>query len=387
MDQFGDWKLVDGDAIGGGQFGKVYRVVRNAPGTNVPQFGALKLAGDAQNQHHRLAIENEISSYASLQSPFIPTFYETGWDPKLGNWFVVALIKGKNLKEYLDSGEQLGREAWYELADNIISALVTVHSASLTHLDIWKPNVMKIDSGQWMLIDFGLTVKEFAKPLLSNWGWGAPEQYLGDITPTAAADIFALGNLLYCALTNKNPFDVYEPLFYSDAVQQFAPNLTGVDSDIRDFLGPMFAIKPEKRPTAAQLKQSLRVLRGLESSPEISRQSITAWTQISRLVEVQLEVASDFRLTLRQAPGIEARIDIVLDETGYRVGFNSEKSLGKVITAAGLEHLARSGFAIDPSGNYYTRIPKSAHALPSVIEALAREGIGLSLAELFYEVS
>jgi serine/threonine protein kinase len=387
VSQFGEWVLTGGDAIGDGSFGKIFEVVRNAPGTNVRQYGALKLVGDPSNSQMRESIENEIDSYASLQSPFIPTFFEAGWDETYGPWFIVALIKGKNLRELIDSGHLLTRDEWYNLADDILSALITVHGHNLTHLDIWKPNLMKIDSGQWLLIDFGLTVKEFAKPLASNWGWGAPEQYREGTLPTAAADIFALGNALYCALTGKNPYDSYAPIPYFQAVQEFAPNLNDVDADIREFLAPMFAIKPEQRATAVQLKKNLKVLMGLESAPDIENQQIVAWAQLNSLVADELNRSTDFRLTLSQAPSINANIDILLEDAGYRVGFNSEKTLGKVLSSSGRLKLAQLGFAIDPSGNYYTRQPKQAEELPTLIEVLSKSGLELSLAELFYELS
>ena len=385
MNQFGEWRLTSDEAIGGGQFGKLYEVVRNAPGTNVSQYGALKLVGDASNTAMRESIENEIASYASLESPFIPTFYEAGWDEQLGPWFIVALIKGKTLKDFLSSGAKLSRDDWYEFVDDILSALISVHGKGLTHLDIWMPNLMKIDSGQWMLIDFGLTVKEFAKPLASNWGWGAPEQYIEGSVPTSAADIFALANSFYFALTGKNPFDVYYPVFYHEAVQRFAPNLLEVDPDIRDFLAPMFAINPQQRPTAVHLKKNLKILRGLESGSASAEDYISSWQQLQELVSRKLESDGDFRLTLKQPGGIKAEVDILVEDDGCRIGFNSEKFLGKVLSSTGRIKLAELEFAIEPSGRYSTRKHKQLGEVPEIVVSLARDCLQLSLAELLYE--
>ena len=387
MSQFGEWELTSGQAIGGGHFGQIYEVVRNAPGTKVRQNGALKLVSRASDESLRISIENEIATYASLQSPFIPTFYEAGWDDNHGPWFIVALIKGKSLSEILETGNTLKRKEWFELAENLLSALITVHAAGLTHLDIWKPNVMKIDSGQWMLVDFGLTIKEFAEPLASNWGWGAPEQYRPGLVPTAAADIFALGNALYCSLTNKNPYDAYHPMFYSDAVQQFAPNLSEIDSDIREFLSPMFAMKPEQRPSAVELKRGLKVLMGLETAPPVQGQTLIAWQQLHDLVSKQLDAGTDFRISLTQPPGIRLHIDIIQDGQFCRVGFNSEKTLGRVLPVSGRDRLAQFKFTIDESGNYSTRLPRQSDEIPALVVELVKSGVQLSLAELSYEIS
>jgi len=387
VSQFGEWELTTGQTIGSGHFGKIYEVVRNAPGTQVRQYGALKLVSNANDESLRVSIENEIATYASLQSPFIPTFFEAGWDERQGPWFIVAFVKGKTLSDFVNNGNLLDRGQWFDLADNILSALITVHAAGLTHLDIWKPNLMKIDSGQWMLIDFGLTIKEFAEPLASNWGWGAPEQYVKGTVPTAAADIFALGNALYCALTNMNPYDVYSPMFYSDAVQKFAPNLSGIDSDIREFLSPMFAVKPEQRPTAVQLKQNLKILMGIDAPPPVEGRTIIAWQQLRELLEKQLEASSDFRLSLTQPPALRANIDVVLDDTGYRVSFNSEKSLGRVLSATGRQNLLKLRFEIDETGNYVTQKVKQVEELPEYIVDLVKSGLEMSLAELTYEFS
>jgi hypothetical protein len=147
----------------------------------------------------------------------------------------------------------------------------------------------------------------------------------------------------------------------------------------------MFAVKPEQRPTAVQLKQNLKILMGIDAPPPVEGRTIIAWQQLSELLEKRLEASSDFRLSLTQPPGLRANIDVVLDDAGYRVSFNSEKSLGRVLSAAGRQRLAQLGFGIDETGNYFTRRTKDIEELPEYIVDLVKSGLEMSLAELTYE--
>jgi serine/threonine protein kinase len=386
VSQFGEWKYTPSEPLGKGSFGEVREVVRNAPGTRIPQLGALKLVKQKLNEQQRTTLENEIASYAKLSSPFVPAFYEAGWNEEKGPWLVVARIHGKSLMEIVEETGPISRPQWLELADNILSALVDVHKVGLTHLDIWMPNVMHLSSGHWMLIDFGLTIKEFDPVLTQNWAWGAPEQYSPDTLPGPAADIFALGNTLYFALTGRNPYQGYEQLPYFEAVKHFAPQLTEVDQDIREFLAQMFNIRPQARPTASKLLENLSVLQGSKSVPRANGVSIEYWAQLAELVADSADYMTDFSVELTQSQELSVSINFVAEDDGFRVGLPSEKVLGKTLSVNGRANMHQIGMSVDSQGNFTKRKLVSPEELPEMVISLARDGLELSLANLTYKI-
>jgi serine/threonine protein kinase len=245
---------------------------------------------------------------------------------------------------------------------------------------------MRVSGGHWVLIDFGLTIKEFDPAITQNWAWGAPEQYFPDSQPSTAADIFALANTLYFALTGRNPYQEYEQLLYSQAVQQFAPRLSEVDADIREFLAPMFNISPKARPSASKLLNNLKIVQGIKSVPSPAEKNIEFWAQLGELIEREAEYMLDFSLELSQAPNVRVQLNLVAENEQFRIGFPSEKIIGKTFSVHGRSILSQLLISMDSQGNYIKRQAINQKDLPSLVVTLVRDAMELSLADLFYKI-
>jgi eukaryotic-like serine/threonine-protein kinase len=88
----------------------------------------------------------------------------------------------------------------------VADGLAGLHRAGLVHRDV-KPSNIKIDAnGRVVLLDFGVTVArdEVDGEIAGTYAYMAPEQATGQVT--AAADWYAVGVMLFRALTGYFPF-------------------------------------------------------------------------------------------------------------------------------------------------------------------------------------
>jgi hypothetical protein len=122
------------------------------------------------------------------------------------------LVKGETLEELLESRGTLGAREAAVIGIELCHALAAVHRAGLVHRDVKAANVMREQGGRILLMDFG-TVAEQASSAASRGGglYGtplsmAPEQIMG--APVgAAADLYAVGVLLYQLVTGAFPIE------------------------------------------------------------------------------------------------------------------------------------------------------------------------------------
>jgi nucleotide-binding universal stress UspA family protein len=103
-----------------------------------------------------------------------------------------------------------------EVADigaRIATALHDIHRQHVVHLDLKPSNILLRDSGEAVLIDFGLArhdelpdllAEEFSGPI-GTGAYISPEQLHG-IRSDPRSDLFALGVLLYFFATDERPF-------------------------------------------------------------------------------------------------------------------------------------------------------------------------------------
>src|SRR5205814_9221055 len=146
---------------------------------------------------------------------------------------VMQLVDGGTLKHILDASHDavsMGSVGTIEVAEanrifqQLASALTYAHEQGIIHRDIKPVNVLMDRSGRPILSDFGIA-KALAstKDQLTRPGAGvgtpeymSPEQCMGGAVD-GRADIYALGVMLFEALTGRTPFqgDTYPALAHS----------------------------------------------------------------------------------------------------------------------------------------------------------------------------
>lgn len=113
--------------------------------------------------------------------------------------------------------------AWIEsrlrsAVTQLAEGLMAVHAANYVHCDIKPDNILVTRDGRLVILDFGSACSPAYVPGLCRGtpGFMAPEQQSGVLGQ--AADWYAVGVLLYCALTGRLPLGtaaIGRPLFYT----------------------------------------------------------------------------------------------------------------------------------------------------------------------------
>lgn len=127
-------------------------------------------------------------------------------------YLVMELAEGKSLRALQGHGKIEVKRA-LDLAAQIASALVYLHSRGIVHRDLKPDNVIVTADGQVKLLDFGIAMDEAARrltwfgftPPVGTPDYMAPEQVRGK-RGDARTDIYALGTMLYEMITGELPY-------------------------------------------------------------------------------------------------------------------------------------------------------------------------------------
>lgn len=197
--------------LGRGGMGVVYKATQ----VGLNRVVALKMliAGQYADPSLRARFLLEAESVAALEHPHIIrvfAFGESGGHPYLAMEFV----PGGTLSERIRKGGPLPAKEATDLLAKLAGAVAHAHSRGVVHRDIKPLNVMLSADGEPRLTDFGLAKVGRADQNLSVTGqilgtpaYMAPEQAAGKVREVGtAADVYALGAVLYDLLTGRPPF-------------------------------------------------------------------------------------------------------------------------------------------------------------------------------------
>jgi formylglycine-generating enzyme required for sulfatase activity len=199
--------------LGHGGMGVVYR----ARQLKANRLVALKMIRSVEHASptDRLRFQIETEAVACLQHPHIVQLYEAG-EVRGQPFFSLEFCDGGTLTEQLKKQRPSPREA-ATLIETLARAMQYAHLRGVVHRDLKPGNVLLAGAERVPKItDFGLAKRIDAEArevsqsgaIMGTASYMAPEQAAGKVRDTGpAADVYALGALLYECLTGRPPFE------------------------------------------------------------------------------------------------------------------------------------------------------------------------------------
>ncbi len=226
---------------------------------------ASTLGKDARDRFAR-----EARAAGVLNHPNIVTIHELGEDQGV-LYLAMEHVKGEDLGALLREGSLSAHEV-VEVLAQVCDGLAVAHRHHILHRDIKPSNIKVVWDGatlQAKILDFGVakhinsdTTDEGT--VFGTVNYMAPE-YLQSGRPDARSDLFAVGVVLYEALTGSPPFDGPSPgaIIYRllHETPQMLPKeiLEGLSQDLQGVLNRTLAKDPGNRfQTAEELARALR---------------------------------------------------------------------------------------------------------------------------------
>lgn len=341
--------------LGAGGYGQVYEAFDAAANRCI----ALKTL-HAHVAADPSALKHEYRSLVDMRHPNLVALHELFVDE--GRVFLtMELVRGQRFMDYVRPNSRLRDARLRRSLPQLTAALSAIHACGKLHRDLKPSNVLATARGRIVVLDFGLVSSQFSAVATDEIGgtpaYMAPEQAHGGQL-NSACDWYAVGVMLYEALTGRLPFTgpalaiVHEKqLGLPIPPIEIAPEISHTWNSL---CMRLLATRPEDRASAADILT------------EIGEQRLRARTP-SRVREPNAFCGRDRELAqLRELVYDKAETKPVL------VSISGESGMGKTCFASHfLEQLSRSPQpAVVLSGRCYERETLPYKAFDNVLDTL-----------------
>ncbi|MEM8549506.1 MAG: serine/threonine-protein kinase [Verrucomicrobiota bacterium] len=176
-----------------------------------------KVALKMPSEHHVLTEEarrrflREVKLTSHLAHAGIVPVYDSGEHNGIP-YYTMPFIQGERLDTYLDS-QSTSLMDKVQLFAKLARVVAALHQEGLVHRDLKPANILVDQYGEVRLLDFGLakstrvpTDVTLARTFLGTLDYMAPEQASATSEVGPAADVYALGIMMYRGFTGEPPY-------------------------------------------------------------------------------------------------------------------------------------------------------------------------------------
>jgi serine/threonine-protein kinase len=302
--------------VGSGGMGEVWCGEQTALGVRV----ALKtlLPAAACDPQIVARFKREAYLLGRIRSDHVARVVDFVTDPRVGLVLVMEFVEGQPLSHAIAS-RRLSVEEALDVGVDLASGLCDLHRAQVVHRDLKPENIILQPQADGrtraIIVDFGvgrtfstddapardeeITGITQAGMAVGTLAYMAPEQLLDSRNATGAADIYALGAILYRAATGQQVFGPVEDQEYARQKLNSAPtplDLPRFDraaKGLQSVVARALAKNPTGRfATAEAMRQELIALREVARSLAMDLDAPTDMAPISSLLPDDLAIPS-----------------------------------------------------------------------------------------------
>ncbi|MBU3719544.1 MAG: serine/threonine protein kinase [Burkholderiaceae bacterium] len=207
-----------GEQLYAGKMARIFSVTyadgRHSPFPMVMKVPKLSQGDGGENI---TSFEVELQLFEAISGPFMPQFVAAGGLEIQTPYLVIEYIQGQTLEEWLtklqEENDQIQLTNICKIFEKIAHAIHGMHEQNACHLDLKPANILITTDSRVLLLDFGLSfhgdypdlLAEEFRSAVGSPAWIAPEQVVG-IRGDPRSDLFAIGVMLYEAVTGELPF-------------------------------------------------------------------------------------------------------------------------------------------------------------------------------------
>ncbi|HMI89949.1 MAG TPA: AAA family ATPase, partial [Polyangiales bacterium] len=281
-------------------------------------------------------------------------------------WFLtMELVEGAPLIEHLRAqGSALrngvGEGALRDSFAQLLAGVAAIHDAGKLHRDLKPSNVLVAVGGRSVILDYGLVIDQGTALDETHCpgtpSYMAPEQLAGE-SATPAADLYAVGTMLFLALTGRLPQRTADPRAATPVAllrpSAWAPSIA---EDLDRLCVELLAHDARERPSAAQARA--RVLGQRERVSGVHEALVPALHEPFVGRQAQLDALRDAFASLHEGPRV--------------VWLHGESGMGKSALLRRFSAQQRSAGCLVLEGRCYERENTPFKVFDGVAEGLVR---------------
>ena len=279
--RLGGWEIQD--LLGKGAMGAVYKARRVKDG--VEQLAAIKVIlpglSNAEKYLPRFVQEAEVTG--KLSHPNVVGFYGYGEDPM--PHMALEFIAGSNLRELLKKERRFPVDRTLSIIRPVLEGLEHAHRHGIIHRDLKPDNILMGEDGRPRIADFGLGREDLKEdtPRLTLSGqvmgtpyYMAPEQIESAKSAGVAADLYAVGVMLFHMIAGRPPYTGKQVQILTAHIRKPVPDIRAwapkVPKELAELIQQLMAKDPAERPPTA--RAVLEALGSIATEPQPSESTL-----------------------------------------------------------------------------------------------------------------
>jgi hypothetical protein len=365
--------------LGSGGMGVVYEALDMERGS---QRVAVKLLRQ-QDPASLMRLKREFRALADVAHPHLVQLYDLVSED--GTWFfTLEHVEGVDFLTWVRGSASVDRDAPTGSLDQtlrrpaggttdfarlraalkqLVAGVAALHAAGRLHRDLKPSNVLVTPSGHLKILDFGLVTElrgheslSESHTLVGTAAYMAPEQAVSShVGPEA--DWYAVGVMLYQALTGSLPFDGSSVQVLVDKQRLPAPAPRDRNTSVPEDLDRLAVALLQREPTARPTTQALLELTGAAALPAVHTAPVPDSGFVGRETELQT---------------LEAELEATRKGDARLVELFGSSGIGKSALARHFLDTAVARGCVVLSGRCYERESVPFKALDTVVDTLAR---------------